>query len=84
MPKMIQSIMRNIAIDKGLSVQQLRADMVVAIHTAVLSDNQAARTYFRSVFGEKEPTPEEFIMRLAEEVTKESLCGCTAAVQYLQ
>jgi hypothetical protein len=65
MKEMISNILEGMAKEKGISVRQLRADMIVAIHAATLSENPDTRRRFFERFNGHEPTPEEFISTMA-------------------
>ena len=56
-----------IARENKISVKQARADMIVAIHKAYL----AGSPEFKIIFGDREPTPEEFIEALSTEIQEE-------------
>ena len=53
-----------IAEQEGLSIQQVRADMIAAIHQAYLE----GKPEFKVIFGDREPTPEEFIQAIAKDL----------------
>ena len=53
-----------IAQERKISVKQVRADMIVAIHQAFL----AKKPEFTIIFGDREPSPEEFLEAMAKEV----------------
>ena len=69
MKKEIRTIMRKMTKEKGVSFQQLRADMIVAIHAAATSENQETRQRFNKRFHGVEPSPEEFISAIATDLT---------------
>ena len=69
MKKTISATLENMAKDKGISIQQLRADMIVAIHAAATSENQETRQSFNKRFHGVEPSPEEFISAIATDLT---------------
>ena len=54
-----------IAQKQGITEKQVRADMVVAIHQAFLAEESA----FTILFGNREPSPEEFINTIAKDIT---------------
>ena len=54
-----------IAQKQKISEKQVRADMVVAIHQAFLANEPA----FTILFGNREPSPEEFINIIAKDIT---------------
>ena len=56
-----------IARENKISVKQARADMIVAIHKAYL----AGTPEFKIIFGDREPSPEEFIEALSGEIREE-------------
>lgn len=55
-----------LAKQRGLSAEQVRADMIVAIHQAFL----AKKPEFTILFGDREPSPEEFIQAIAQDFTE--------------
>ncbi len=69
MKKEIRTIMRKMAKEKGVSFQQLRADMIVAIHAATTSENQETKQRFSERFHGAEPSPEEFIAAIATDLS---------------
>ena len=69
MKKAISGILEGLAKDKGITVQQLKADMTAAIHTAAISDNPETRRRFFERFKGREPSPEEFIMAIAHDAS---------------
>ena len=56
-----------IARENKISAKQARADMIVAIHKAYL----AGSPEFKIIFGDREPSPEEFIEALSGEIREE-------------
>ena len=54
-----------IAQNQGITEKQVRADMVVAIRQAFLAKEPA----FTALFGNREPSPEEFINTIAKDIT---------------
>ena len=69
MKKAIGVILEKMAKEKGISVQQLRADMIAAIHAAATSENQETRKKFEERFHGVEPSPEEFITAIASDLS---------------
>ncbi|MBR0409190.1 MAG: hypothetical protein IJI53_14250 [Clostridia bacterium] len=53
-----------IAKERKMSVKQVRSDMIVAIHKTYL----AKKPEFTIIFGDREPSPEEFLEVMAKEV----------------
>lgn len=60
--KTIETVARR----QGISSRQVRADMIVAIHRAFLAHEPA----FTMLFGNREPSPEEFMRISANEISK--------------
>lgn len=58
-----------LAKQRGLSTEQVRADMIVAIHQAFLAKKQE----FTILFGDREPSPEEFIKEIAIDFSREKV-----------
>ena len=69
MKEAISLILEKMAREKGISVRQLRADMIVAIHAAATSENHETRKRFVERFHGVEPSPEEFISAIATDLT---------------
>jgi hypothetical protein len=62
----VRRIIEQMAREHGVSVSKIRGDMMEAIHTGYTSEDPDARERFHMMFGEREPTLEEFILTLAE------------------
>ena len=62
----VRRIIEQMAREHGVSVSKIRGDMMEAIHAGYTSEDPDARERFRMMFGEREPTLEEFILTLAE------------------
>lgn len=60
----ITNAIKEIAKENGVSEAQVRADMIVAIHQAYL----AGKPEFKVLFGDREPSVEEFICETEREV----------------
>lgn len=58
-----------IAQEQGISEAQARADMIVAIHHAYLAKKPA----FTILFGDREPSLEEFIQEMAKEMAEQRI-----------
>ena len=69
MKEAISLILEKMAREKGISVRQLRADMIVAIHAAATSENKETRKRFEERFHGVEPSPEEFISAIASDLS---------------
>lgn len=63
-----KNAIETIALENKISVNQARADMIVAIHKAYL----VGTPEFKILFGDREPSPEEFIEALSGEIREES------------
>lgn len=62
----VRRIIEQMAREHGVSVSKIRGDMMEAIHAGYTSVDPDARERFRMMFGDREPTLEEFILTLAE------------------
>ena len=62
----VDRIIEQMAREHGVPVSKMRGDMMEAIHAGYASDDPAARERFRMIFGDKEPTLEEFILGLVD------------------
>ena len=69
----VRRIIEQMARKHGVSVSKIRGDMMEAIHAGYTSEDPDARKRFRMMFGDREPTLEEFILTLAE--TLDSTAG---------
>ena len=57
----MENIIQRVALDHDLPVSKVREDMVAAIHEAAGNPTEL----YTSIFGDREPTPEELILYLA-------------------
>ena len=58
----------NIAADRGVSADVLRAQVDAAIHEAFLRDDTEVKKWFHDRFGDREPTLEELVEAIAKQV----------------
>ena len=66
MNNQFDDIIRQIASEHGVSPAQVRGDMMEAIHAAYTNDDPDAKQRFQMVFGDKEPSIEEFVQEIAK------------------
>ena len=58
----MEHIINRVALEHDLPVSKIREEMVTAIHEAAVHPTEL----YASVFGDREPTPEEIIAVLAQ------------------
>jgi len=58
----MEHIINRVALEHDLPVSKIREEMVTAIHEAAVHPTEL----YASVFGDREPTPEEMIAVLAQ------------------
>lgn len=63
-------IIERVAEQNGVSVDSVRQKMNQAIDLAMNSTDPKERENFKKLFGEKRPTPEEFILTIAWKTRK--------------
>ena len=61
-------IYKSIAKAEGVSVSEVKQDMIEAISQAKNSDDLEVRAKFKKLFGNKTPTPEEFVLKMAKKL----------------
>lgn len=61
-------IYKSIAKAKGVSVSQIKQEMAEAIIQAKNSDDLEVRERFKKLFGNRTPTPEEFVLKMAKKL----------------
>lgn len=57
-----------IAAERGVDATELRAQLDAAIHEAFSSDDVAVREWFATRFGDREPTLEELVSAMGEQI----------------
>jgi hypothetical protein len=60
-----------IAGERGVDATELRAQLDAAIHEAFSSDDVAVREWFAARFGEREPSLEELVAAIGEQIEAE-------------
>ena len=60
----MKDILKKVALQNGVSEEEVREEIKKAIHDAYLQKSPA----FVSAFGDREPSPEEFIEQMAMQV----------------
>lgn len=65
----MEHIIQRVALEHDLPVSKVREEMVAAIHEAAENPTEL----FMTVFGNREPTPEEMITTLAQMIEDEEL-----------
>lgn len=61
-------IYKSIAKAEGVSVAQVKQDMVEAISEAKNSPDLEVRAKFKKLFGSRTPTPEEFVLKMSKKL----------------
>lgn len=61
-------IYKAIAKAEGVSVKEVKRDMVEAIEQARNSSDPEIQAKFHQLFGRKTPTPEEFVLRMSKKL----------------
>ncbi len=57
-----------IAGERGVDATELRAQLDAAIHEAFSSDEEAVREWFAARFGDREPSLEELVAAMGEQI----------------
>lgn len=65
-----KDIFKSLARSEGVSVAEIKRDMVVTIEEARNNPDPEKQAEFSKYFGSKTPTPEEFICVMANKVKK--------------
>lgn len=66
-----KNIFKIIAKQEGISVAEVREQMALTIEEAYNTDDPKAQKEFKKLFGNKKPTPEEFIYKMSKKLIKE-------------
>lgn len=61
-------IYKSIAKAEGVSVSQIKQEMTEAIEQAKNSDDLEIRAKFKKLFGDRTPTPEEFVLKMTKKL----------------
>ncbi|MDD3279143.1 MAG: hypothetical protein PHG16_09745 [Lachnospiraceae bacterium] len=64
------NVLETVAKQHGVSVAEVRREMELSIAEAKNNPDTAKQAEFKKLFGDKTPTPEEFIMKISREVSK--------------
>lgn len=70
MKKIYDEIFQQIALEEGISVEEVKAEMQKAIDSAYNNDDRQCQDNFMNYFGKKKPSIEEFIEKVSEEIRK--------------
>ena len=65
-----KGIIERIAAKYNVSSEKAREEMQIAINNARNNPNPETQAYFTELFGDRTPTPEEFIMIVSLEVMR--------------
>ena len=57
-----------IAGERGVDATELRAQLDAALHEAFSSDEEAVREWFAARFGDREPSLEELVAAMGEQI----------------
>ena len=66
MSEKFDRILQQLSAEHGVPTSQILADMMEAIHAAYTNEDQDARQRFQMIFGNEEPTPEQFVMEITK------------------
>lgn len=66
-----KDLFKAIADANGVSVEELKKDIQLAIEIAQNNPDAKMQTEFRKYFGDRIPTPEEFVYVLTKGITKD-------------
>ncbi len=61
---------KTIARQKGISVAEVREEMQQSIEMARNNPDPEKQAEFRKIFGDRTPTPEEFVAKMTKKVSK--------------
>lgn len=61
---------KTIARQKGISVAEVREEMQLSIEMACNNPDPEKQAEFRKYFGDRTPTPEEFIEKMTKKVSR--------------
>lgn len=67
-----KNILKMIAKREGISVAEVREQMELAIDEAYQSDDPKVQKDLKKLFGNRRPTPEEFIYKMSKKLIKEN------------
>lgn len=68
--KDMNAIFKEIAKQEGITVAQVKAEMQYAIDETMKNNDPEQQLLFKYLFGDKRPTPEEFIEAVGNEAEK--------------
>lgn len=68
--KNMKNIIEMVAQQKGVSVEEVRQEMKLAIEEARNNPDLEKQANFKKLFGNNIPTPEEFISTMAKQAVK--------------
>lgn len=64
----LDKIFKQIADDEGISVHEVKEEMQKSINAADYSEDPKTKQLIKDKFGNRTPTPEEFIMLIVNEL----------------
>lgn len=65
-----KDLLKTIARNNGISVAEVRAEMQATIKDARNNPDPEKQAEFRKYFGDRTPTPEEFIYKMTKKLNK--------------
>lgn len=68
--KNMKNILEMVAQQEGVSVDEVRTEMELAIEAARNNPDPEKQANFKKMFGNSTPTPEEFISKIAKSTVK--------------
>lgn len=66
----IKGIMKTTAKARGISLKLYRAEMQENIYTMLASDDPEVQVTYKKLFGNKAPTPEEYVYKKTKYIAK--------------
>ncbi len=63
----VRDSLKILAKQRGISVKELKAEIEETIEEACTSDDPEQQAIYQKLFGEKKPTPEEFIYKISKQ-----------------
>ncbi|WP_447412795.1 hypothetical protein ACSXDC_16095 (plasmid) [Clostridium perfringens] len=66
----IKTIMKNTAKARGISLKEFRAEIQEDIYVMLESDNPEVQATYKKLFGNKVPTPEEYVYNMTKSIAK--------------
>ena len=66
MSEVAKTVIARMALERGISIEQMRSIIQAAIHSGAVSDDLALRRELKTRFGHWEPSAERFVDEIAK------------------